>query len=168
MPLGGLLGGVLIGGLGLSPALLVIGVAYFAATMAPAVLPSLPRDGPPPRPASPSRTPRRSPRPTADPEGAGHREQPVVGLGLADADPDAVAGERADHDAGRVGGRGELRGPVPEGEPDEVALGVGDVPPGLAQTGEHPVALGDQRVDPLEQRVLGGQRGDRRGLRDVA
>ena len=40
MPLGGLLGGVLISGLGLSPALLVLGVAYFAATMAPAVLPS--------------------------------------------------------------------------------------------------------------------------------
>ena len=40
MPLGGLLGGVLITGLGLSPALLVLGVAYFAATMAPAVLPS--------------------------------------------------------------------------------------------------------------------------------
>ena len=40
MPLGGLLGGVLISGLGMSPALLVLGVAYFAATMAPAVLPS--------------------------------------------------------------------------------------------------------------------------------
>jgi len=40
MPFGGLLGGVLIGGIGLSPALLVIGVAYFATTMAPAVFPS--------------------------------------------------------------------------------------------------------------------------------
>jgi MFS family permease len=40
MPLGGLLGGLLISDLGLSPALLVLGVGYFAATMAPAVLPS--------------------------------------------------------------------------------------------------------------------------------
>ena len=50
MPLGGLLGGVLIAGIGLSPALLVVGVAYFAATMAPAVLPVVPRDGPRPAP----------------------------------------------------------------------------------------------------------------------
>ena len=40
MPLGGLLGGVLIAGIGLSPAFLLVGVAYFAATMAPAVFPS--------------------------------------------------------------------------------------------------------------------------------
>ena len=40
MPLGGLLGGVLISGIGLSPAFVVVGLAYFAATMAPAVFPS--------------------------------------------------------------------------------------------------------------------------------
>ncbi len=40
MPLGGILGGVLVSGIGLSPALLVVGVAYFATTMAPALLPS--------------------------------------------------------------------------------------------------------------------------------
>ena len=40
MPLGGLLGGVLIAGIGLSPAFVLVGVAYFAATMAPAVVPS--------------------------------------------------------------------------------------------------------------------------------
>jgi MFS family permease len=40
MPLGGVLGGVLVSGIGLSPALLVVGVAYFATTMAPALLPS--------------------------------------------------------------------------------------------------------------------------------
>ena len=40
MPLGGLLGGVLIAGIGLSPAFVLVGVAYFAATMAPAVFPS--------------------------------------------------------------------------------------------------------------------------------
>jgi MFS family permease len=40
MPLGGILGGVLVSGIGLSPALLATGVAYFVATMAPALLPS--------------------------------------------------------------------------------------------------------------------------------
>src|SRR3954447_2590316 len=40
MPLGGLLGGVLVSGIGLDPALLVIGLAYLVATMAPALLPS--------------------------------------------------------------------------------------------------------------------------------
>jgi MFS family permease len=40
MPLGGLLGGVLVSGIGLDPALLVIGLAYLVATMAPALMPS--------------------------------------------------------------------------------------------------------------------------------
>jgi len=40
MPLGGILGGVLVTGMGLDPALLVVGLCYFAATMAPAFLPS--------------------------------------------------------------------------------------------------------------------------------
>jgi len=40
MPLGGILGGVLVSGIGLSPALWVIGIAYFVTTMAPALLPS--------------------------------------------------------------------------------------------------------------------------------
>ena len=35
MPFGGVLGGLLVAGLGLSPALLVAGAAYFVATMAP-------------------------------------------------------------------------------------------------------------------------------------
>ena len=39
MPLGGLLGGVLVSGAGLDASLLVVGVCYFAATMAPAFLP---------------------------------------------------------------------------------------------------------------------------------
>lgn len=39
MPLGGVLGGVLVSGVGLDPSLLVIGLCYFAATMAPAFLP---------------------------------------------------------------------------------------------------------------------------------
>lgn len=40
MPLGGILGGVLVSGVGLSPALLVVGLAYFGTTMAPALIPS--------------------------------------------------------------------------------------------------------------------------------
>ena len=39
IPLGGLLGGGLVAGIGISPALLVIGAGYFAATMLPAVQP---------------------------------------------------------------------------------------------------------------------------------
>jgi len=39
-PLGGVLGGVLVSGMGLPPALVVVGLAYFATTMAPALLPS--------------------------------------------------------------------------------------------------------------------------------
>jgi predicted MFS family arabinose efflux permease len=39
MPLGGLLGGVLVTGVGLDPSLAVVGLCYLAATMAPAFLP---------------------------------------------------------------------------------------------------------------------------------
>jgi MFS family permease len=40
MPLGGILGGLLVSGIGLSPAMIVIGLAYFVTTMAPALIPS--------------------------------------------------------------------------------------------------------------------------------
>ncbi len=40
MPLGGILGGLVVSGIGLDPALLVVGLCYFAATMAPAFLPA--------------------------------------------------------------------------------------------------------------------------------
>jgi predicted MFS family arabinose efflux permease len=43
MPLGGVLGGLAVAGLGLSPALLVAGAAYFLTTMAPTRLPSFRR-----------------------------------------------------------------------------------------------------------------------------
>ena len=39
LPLGGLLGGVLVTATGLVPALLLVGTGYFAATMLPAVQP---------------------------------------------------------------------------------------------------------------------------------
>jgi len=39
IPFGGVVGGALIAGIGLSPALLVLGAAYFAATMLPALQP---------------------------------------------------------------------------------------------------------------------------------
>ncbi|WP_109506744.1 MFS transporter [Nocardioides speluncae] len=49
MPLGGLLGGALIAGVGLSPALLLVGAAYFVATMAPTAGPRFrAMDRPPP------------------------------------------------------------------------------------------------------------------------
>jgi len=40
MPLGGVLGGLLVSGIGLDPAMIAIGLAYFVTTMAPALLPS--------------------------------------------------------------------------------------------------------------------------------
>jgi hypothetical protein len=40
MPLGGILGGVAVTALGLSPALLLAGAAYFVTTMAPTRVPS--------------------------------------------------------------------------------------------------------------------------------
>jgi predicted MFS family arabinose efflux permease len=40
MPFGGVLGGLLVSGVGLSPAMLVVGFAYFAVTMSPALIPS--------------------------------------------------------------------------------------------------------------------------------
>jgi hypothetical protein len=40
MPLGGLVGGALIAGVGLPPALVIVGLAYLATTMAPAFVPS--------------------------------------------------------------------------------------------------------------------------------
>jgi MFS family permease len=43
MPLGGVLGGALVTGFGLTAAMLALGLCYFAATMAPALLPSFRR-----------------------------------------------------------------------------------------------------------------------------
>jgi MFS family permease len=48
MPLGGVLGGLAVAGLGISPALLVAGAAYFVTTMAPTRLPSFRRMDRPP------------------------------------------------------------------------------------------------------------------------
>ena len=93
-------------------------------------------------------------------------EQPVVGLVLADRHPGAFARERADDDAQLVGRRRELRGPLAQLEPDEVALRLRDVPARLAQPGLHPVPFADQRVHPLEQRGLGVERSDGSGLGD--
>jgi MFS family permease len=57
MPLGGLLGGVAVTALGLSPALLLAGAAYFLTTMAPTRVPSF---------RAMDRMPRESPRPGGD------------------------------------------------------------------------------------------------------
>jgi MFS family permease len=56
MPVGGVLGGVLVSRIGLSPALLVVGLGYFAATMAPALIPSF-RGMNRREPAAPTREP---------------------------------------------------------------------------------------------------------------
>lgn len=97
MPLGGLLGGVLVSGFGLTAALVACGAAYFVVTMAPALDPRW----------------REMDRRPGSSEPGGQLEEPVVGLGLTDGDPGALAGERADHDADLVGSGGELARPVP-------------------------------------------------------
>jgi MFS family permease len=109
MPLGGLLGGLLVSGFGLATALVVCGAAYFAVTMAPALDPrwrEMDR-----RPSAEFRHARCASYSTT--ESGGELEEPVVGLGLADGDPGALAGERPDHDADLVGSGGELARPVP-------------------------------------------------------
>lgn len=55
MPLGGLLGGVLIGSFGLTAAMLAIGAAYFLVTMSPAVDPAWREMDERPAPAQPAR-----------------------------------------------------------------------------------------------------------------
>lgn len=95
MPFGGILGGLLIAGFGLSPALLITGAAYLAVTTLPALDPRW----------------REIDRPSA--EGGDNLDEPVVGLDLADGDPGALAREGADDDPGLVGSGRELGGPVP-------------------------------------------------------
>ena len=51
MPLGGLLGGVLSDSLGVAAALLIVGIAYLAATMAPLAIPSFRQFDKPKQPA---------------------------------------------------------------------------------------------------------------------
>ncbi len=57
MPLGGLVGGALVTGVGLSPALLIVGFAYLATTMAPALVPSFRQMNRPGHSAMTTRTP---------------------------------------------------------------------------------------------------------------
>src|SRR6185437_8190695 len=52
--------------------------------------------------------------------GVRHGQEGVVGLGVADADPGAVTGERADGDALVEAGRGEVQGVLAQAHPDEV------------------------------------------------
>lgn len=59
MPLGGVLAGVAVAGLGLSPALLVAGAVYLVATMAPTRSSSFRSMDRPPEPADPAETSRR-------------------------------------------------------------------------------------------------------------
>ena len=84
-----------------------------------------------------------------------HLEQAIVGLGLADGDAGPLAGERADHDAGLLGGGGELGGPFASSNQTKLPWGAGTFQPDLRQPEHHPLALGDQRVDPLQELGLG-------------
>ena len=69
MPFGGVLGGLLIGGLGYTAAVVAIGAAYFAITMLPALDPTW-RE--------------MDRRPSGPGEAGSDLDQPVVGLGLPD------------------------------------------------------------------------------------
>ena len=106
IPFGGLLGGIAVTAIGLSPALLAIGTAYFLTTMLPAVQPRWREiDNRHPAGGTESVSPLNAPATSIT---------QVVGGRLADADPDALAGERPDHDPGLVRGGGEVGGAVAE------------------------------------------------------
>ena len=80
---------------------------------------------------------------------------------VTDGDPGAFAGERPDADPGAIAGVGEVGRVVTQPQPDEVSLGGRDRPALARQLGGDPVPLGDDRLDPIEQLGLGGQRRDR-------
>ena len=94
MPLGGLAGGLLISGFGLGWALVVSGIGYFLATMAPAMGSRF--------------------RAMDSPERRGHLDEPVVGLALADAGPHTVPGERPHGDPHPAAGGREVDSPLPQ------------------------------------------------------
>ena len=77
MPFGGLVGGLLIGGIGYTPAVVAIGVGYFGITMLPALDPTWREMDRRPEPAAPSAG-------VLPGEPGGDLDQPVAGLGLAD------------------------------------------------------------------------------------
>src|SRR5690606_11212523 len=111
-------------------------------------------DGPGSRPApllrsSGPRYPSGTGPPESGPVGSGARaaelgrdpEEAVVGLRLTDRAAAPLALERADHDAGLLARRGELRGVRAERQPHEVGLGVRNRPALIAQRGEDPGPL---------------------------
>lgn len=100
IPFGGVLGGVLVASIGLSAAMVAVGIAYFLVTMLPALDPRW------------RELDRRPSAALSSGEGGGDPDQPVVGLGLADRDPGTLAGERTHDDAGLVGRGREVGGPV--------------------------------------------------------
>src|SRR3954468_4923050 len=77
-----------------------------------------------------------APRWSAELEALGDREEDVVGLGLADAHAHPLPRERAHRDAGLLGQGHELGGPLPQGQPDEVALRFGEDPAAILQPGD--------------------------------
>ena len=161
IPFGGLLGGLAVTAFGLSPALLADrrGVLrdHDGAGRAAAVA----------RDRQAHRRWRNASR-SAPRNGPGHVDDPVVGLGLADADPDAVAGERPDRRRRpRARRRRSPRPGRPAGTTRSCPGPPGSSQPSSRRAATDPGALGDQRLDPLEQLRLGREGRDRRGLGDA-
>src|SRR5680860_322693 len=103
-----------------------------------------------------------------DDEVAGDVDQPVVGLGLRDGATHSFAGEWPYHQARLVGRRGKSQRVGTQGQPDEIGLGLGQMPTLVTQSGHHPLAFGDEGVDPFLELVECVKAGDRRLLSDGA
>jgi len=114
MPLGGVLGGLVVDGLGVDTGLMVVGVAYLAATMAPLVIPSFRAMDRPSAPSGPAAAGGQGAVEPADPEGGQRRHERTVAAllvgpraGLAhDPEPSPL-----EDDALRTGEEGDL-GPL--------------------------------------------------------
>src|SRR6476659_6963017 len=96
----------------------------------------------------------------------GYLEEAVVGLGLADGDPDPVVAVLADHQPRLVARRREVGRVRAEREPEEVGLARRQLPTLVLQRGRHPGALLDQGIDALLELCRVPQRRDRGGLGD--
>ena len=114
MPLGGVLGGLVADGLGVDTGLMVVGVAYLAATMAPLVIPSFRAMDRPGAPSGPAAAGGQGAVEPADPERGQRRHERTAaallvgpGAGLAhDPEPSAL-----EDDALGAGEEGDLGAP---------------------------------------------------------
>src|ERR1700729_608797 len=86
-------------------------------------------------------------------------QEGVIGLSVPDGDADAVRRVRADADARLIARGGEVFRLIAERQPDEVCLRWRHGPALPEQLVPHPVALFHDRLDPLHELGLSGQRG---------